>query len=172
MGVVQDAVVRAKTTPAHELERLYREHGERLWRAVFAYAGDAAVADDAVAEALAQALRRGSELRDPLRWLWRTAFRIAAGELKARRARVGDAATGRPHPAAGDAFGVADEVRDLMVALTKVSSSQRQALILHHYAEFSVKEIAGVMGSTSAAVKMHLSRGRRRLRSLLEDDDA
>jgi RNA polymerase sigma-70 factor, ECF subfamily len=170
--VGQDAEVSAKTTPASELERLYREHGDRLWRAVCAYAGDAGVADDAVAEALAQAMRRGSELRDPLRWLWRAVFRIAAGELKARRGRVSDAPMGRPQPAATDAFAVADEIRDLMIALTKISSSQRQALILHHYAEFSVKEIARVMATTSAAVKMHLSRGRHRLRSLLEDDDA
>lgn len=46
------------------LERLYREDGERLWRAVFAYAGNRDVADDAVAEAFTQAIGRGDELRD------------------------------------------------------------------------------------------------------------
>jgi DNA-directed RNA polymerase specialized sigma24 family protein len=34
-----------------EVERLYRVEGARLWRAVFAWSGDSAVADDAVAEA-------------------------------------------------------------------------------------------------------------------------
>jgi DNA-directed RNA polymerase specialized sigma24 family protein len=33
-----------------EVERLYRVEGARLWRAVFAWSGDSAVADDAVAE--------------------------------------------------------------------------------------------------------------------------
>ena len=33
------------------LGRLYREEGARLWRAVFAYAGNRDVASDAVAEA-------------------------------------------------------------------------------------------------------------------------
>ncbi len=66
------------------VELLYREHGERLWRAVMAFTGDREVASDAVAEAFAQALRRGDAIRDPLRWIWRAAFRIAAGELKER----------------------------------------------------------------------------------------
>ena len=34
-----------------ELERLYREQGDRMWRAVLAFAGDPEVASDAVAEA-------------------------------------------------------------------------------------------------------------------------
>ena len=46
------------------------------------FAGDREVASDAVAEAFAQALRRGDAIRSPERWLWRTIFRIAAGELK------------------------------------------------------------------------------------------
>ena len=51
-----------------ELERLYRERGHRMWCAVLAFAGDPDVASDAVAKAFAQALRRGTEIRDPERW--------------------------------------------------------------------------------------------------------
>jgi RNA polymerase sigma-70 factor (ECF subfamily) len=45
-----------------------------MWQAVFAFAGDPEVASDAVAEAFAQALRRGDAIRSPERWLWRTVF--------------------------------------------------------------------------------------------------
>src|SRR4029450_10299362 len=72
------------TSPRGELERLYRDQRDRMWQAVFAFAGDREVASDAVAEAFAQALRRGHAIRSPERWLWRTVFRIAAGELKRR----------------------------------------------------------------------------------------
>jgi DNA-directed RNA polymerase specialized sigma24 family protein len=72
--VVQDALV----TAASGLERLYREDGARLWRALMAFSGDREVASDAVAESFAQALGRGDDLRDPQRWVWRAAFRIAA----------------------------------------------------------------------------------------------
>src|SRR5918995_3767047 len=70
------------------LERLYREQGARMWQAVLAFAGDPEVASDAVAESFAQALRRGDEIRDPQRWIWRTVFRVAAGELKSRRRTI------------------------------------------------------------------------------------
>jgi DNA-directed RNA polymerase specialized sigma24 family protein len=44
-------------------------------------------------------------------------------------------------------------------------------VILHHYAGFPVKEIAPMLDSTSVAVRVHLSRARRRLRELLEASD-
>ncbi len=50
---------------AVRLERVYEEEGARLWRAVYLYAADREVASDAVAEAFAQALRRGNDLRSP-----------------------------------------------------------------------------------------------------------
>lgn len=64
-----------------ELERLYREEGARIWRALVAHTGDREIAADAVAEAFAQALHRGDEVKAPGPWLWRAAFRIAMGEL-------------------------------------------------------------------------------------------
>ena len=54
--------------PASTVERLYREQGDRMWRAVLAFGGDPDVASEAVAETFAQALRRGIALRDPERW--------------------------------------------------------------------------------------------------------
>ena len=73
---------------SNEVERLYREQGGRIWAAVFACARDRTVAEDAVAEAFAQLLRRGGEVHDPSAWVWTAAFRLAAGELKRRRSFV------------------------------------------------------------------------------------
>ena len=80
---VQDALVSERSEA--RLEELYRANGDRLWRALLGYTGDRDIASDSVAEAFAQALRRGVAIQDPLRWIWRAAFRIAAGELKTRR---------------------------------------------------------------------------------------
>jgi RNA polymerase sigma-70 factor, ECF subfamily len=147
----------------HGLESLYRQDGERLWRAVAAYTGDREVASDAVAEAFAQALARGSELRDPMAWIWRVAFRVAAGELKERRRGAGSA------PEA--IVGPEEPLTDLLATLRALSPKQRAAVVLHHYAGYPVKEVAEILGSTSAAVRVHLSQGRRRLRGLLEAND-
>ena len=44
-------------------------------------------------------------------------------------------------------------------------------MVLHDAARYPAKEVARIVGSTEAAVRVHLMRGRRRLRELLRDDD-
>lgn len=45
----------ARVAATSEVEAVYRRDGGRLWRALFVFAGDADVADEAMAEAFAQA---------------------------------------------------------------------------------------------------------------------
>lgn len=147
-----------------DLERVYREQGDRLWRALLLWCGDREVASDAVAEAFAQALHRGEAIRTPDRWIWRAAFRIAAGELKRRRRFVlRTIERSYEIPVAQSA---------LFEALRRLSPRQRASVVLHHYAGYSRAEAAEIMGSTPSAVGVHLHRARRRLRDLLEDTDA
>ncbi|HEY8117524.1 MAG TPA: sigma-70 family RNA polymerase sigma factor [Actinomycetota bacterium] len=153
----------AGTSRSEEIERLYRERGDRVWRAILAFSGDPEVASDAVAEAFAQVLRRGVEVEDPERWVWRAAFRIASGELKERRRRTVVEAM--------KMYEMEEPARDLVVALAKLSEKQRASVVLHDAAGYPAKEIARIVGSTEAAVRVHVMRGRRRLRELLNEDD-
>jgi RNA polymerase sigma-70 factor (ECF subfamily) len=149
---------------AVRLQAVYEQHGPRLWRAVYLYAGDREVANDAIAEAFAQALRRGPELRAPERWVWRAAFRIAAGELKRRQRESGSwTDVGEEIPT---------ETMEVLAALPRLSRKQRAAIVLYYHSGYSLKEVAEIIGSTPSAVGVHLHRGRRRLRVLLGDDDA
>ena len=146
-----------------DLEQLYREHGNRLWWALVAFSGDREIASDAESEAFAQALRRGEAIRDPLAWVWRAAFRIAAGELQRRRtvaAPLTDATYELPEPAA-----------HVTEALRQLPAQQRAAVVLHYYADKPIREIAELLGTSSSTVAVHLHRGRNRLRDLLGDDD-
>ncbi len=145
-----------------DIEAIYREDGDRLWWAVLAWAGDQEVASDAVAEAYVQALGRGAELRDPGAWIWRVAFRVAAGELQRRRRTV---------PLVDGAYEMPEPV-ELFTALAKLSDRQRAAVVLHHYAGYRLREIAGILGTQKATVGVHLTRGRRRLQQILEEEDA
>src|SRR5439155_23418315 len=163
--LAENALVSARD----DLERLYREQGARLWRAVYLYARDAEVASDAVAEAFAQALRRGDALRSPATWVWTVAFRLAAGELKDRRRRQGAAlderaeeAAGRASPGGGSSSSEGEI--DLVRALGHLSEKQRAAFVLYHYAGYPHAEVARIIGSTTAAVAVHLHRARGRLR--------
>jgi RNA polymerase sigma-70 factor, ECF subfamily len=160
---VQDAHVGDGDDTPGAVERLYREQGDRMWRAVLAFASDPDVASDAVAEAFAQALRRGDAVRDPERWVWRTAFRIAGGMLKERR-RIG------PEQDVGLSYEMDPPARELIDALRGLSPRQRTAVVLHHAAGYPVREVAAILGSTPAAVKVHLKRGRDRLRKSLSEE--
>jgi RNA polymerase sigma-70 factor, ECF subfamily len=155
--------VPAGVSRTDRIERLYRERGDRIWRGLLAFSGDPEIASDAVAEAFAQVLRRGDEVRDPERWVWRAAFRIAAGELKERRRSevLGTASS----------YEMEEPARDLVVALGALSERQRVAVVLHDAAGYPSKEVARIIGSTEVAVRVHLVRGRRRLRELLNEDD-
>jgi RNA polymerase sigma-70 factor, ECF subfamily len=148
--------------PRESVEAAYRADAERLWRAIYAFAGDAEIASDAVAEAFAQVLHRGAAVRDPAAWTWRTAFRISAGALKARGSGVTTDATSGEH---FDHYGDPD----LLTALRKLPDAQRAAVILFYYADLPIRDIAARLGSNSLAVRANLSRGRGRLRQLLGD---
>jgi RNA polymerase sigma factor (sigma-70 family) len=162
----RDEIAAAHVGTDEELDRLYREHADRLWRAVLAFAGDGEVASDAVAEAFAQCLRRGAVVRDPARWIWRAAFRIAAGELKDRRRRQDMSVR------AEDPYVIPDAAAEILELLMRLSPRQRAAVVLHDYVGYSTEEVASILGATAATVRVHLSQGRRRLRAFLEAGDA
>ncbi len=145
-----------------DFEELFRQAAPGLWRTIFAFAGGrAAVADDAVAEAFARALVRAGQIREPVPWLYRTAFRIAAEELR------------RKEPAAVPELTVATAagLEALVPALRELSPAQRAAVVLHYEADLPVREVAERMGTSAAAVKVHLFRARRRLRELLSEEE-
>ncbi len=144
-------------------EALYRAHGDRLWRGVLLYSGDLEVANDAVAEAFAQAIRRGEELHAPLAWITKAAYRIAAGELKARRLRG--------YPLVETPYDMPESTVRLAEALAHLSPKQRAAALLHFRDGYTLAETAEIIGSTTSAVGVHLHRARKRLLDLLEDDD-
>lgn len=157
-----------------DVESLYRADADRLWRAVYAFAGDREVASDAVAEAYAQLLQRGAAVADPAAWTWRAAFRISAGALKARRfelASRADTPLDGAGPVRNDVYPTADADADLLAALRRLPEGQRAAVILFYYADLPIRQIADRLGSNSLAVRANLSRGRRRLRALLGDRD-
>lgn len=137
-----------------------------LWRAVLAYSGSADVADEAVAEAFAQLLRRGDGVDDPAAWAWRSAFRIASGELKRR----GHAPLSGAVPDVG--VWLPDPALDLIAALRHLTDQQRACVALCDLGGHSAPEAARLLGTTAATVRVQRMRARRRLRNLLEDHDA
>jgi RNA polymerase sigma-70 factor, ECF subfamily len=157
----------AVSTPVHDFDRLFRQDGPGIWRTIYAFAGGRRdVAEEAVAEAFARAIAHSGTIRDPLAWIYRTAFRVAAAELKRER---------RPAPSSDPASAEVGDTGELMAALRKLSPMQRAAIVLRYEADLPVDEVAKRMGVASPTARVHLHRGRNRLRELLGsqeiDDD-
>lgn len=161
MGEVREAPPQADHTT--RVERVYREDGARLWRAMVAFTGDPDTASDVVAEAFAQLLHRGDVVRSPQRWVWRAAFRIAAGELKRLRQT--------PPPSTQHLAGFDEGALDVMAALQKLPMKQRAAVVLRHSFGYTPREIAGVLRVAPPTARVHIARGLKKLRVALEEDD-
>jgi RNA polymerase sigma-70 factor (ECF subfamily) len=158
---MQDAGVRHRES---QVEAVYRAEFPKLWRALYAFAGDPDIASDAAAEAYARAMRDEARIRDLNAWTWRVAFRLAAAELRRRRST---SIVTPPDPYEG-----IPSVPELVEALRTLSPNQRLAVVLHDYADRPTSEVAGAIGCSKATVHVHLSQARRRLRKLLEPEDS
>lgn len=151
---------------------VYDDQHARLWRSVLAWSGSVDVTDEAVAEAFAQLLRRGAEVRDPQAWVWRAAFKLAAGDLQRRRARAGDRPTGDPlNDVAAPPERLPDDAIDLLRAMTTLTDQQRRCIALVDVAGHTAPSAAALLGTTAATVRVQLMRARRTLRTLLSDPE-
>jgi RNA polymerase sigma-70 factor, ECF subfamily len=146
----------------HDFEQIFRDDGPGLWRSIYAYSGGRRdVADETVAEAFARAIAYTRGIRDPLAWIYRTAFRIAAEEMRRGEARPVEPGAAVEQPGLGE----------LMNALRQLSPNQRAAIVLRFEEGLSIDEVAHRMGIVPPTVRVHIHRGRKRLRELLGDQE-
>jgi RNA polymerase sigma-70 factor, ECF subfamily len=166
-AIAEVPLAEERTTEAHDFDALFREAGSGVFRTLFAYTGGRRdIAEEAMAEAFARALARSGTIRDPVAWIYRTAFRLANEELRDARRRG---------PAPSDAEAPPPELSGLIDALRRLSPNQRAAIVLRHVLDLDVSEVARRMGTAAPTVRVHIHRGRKRLRELLgaeEVDDA
>lgn len=148
---------------AHDFDRLFRDEGAGVFRTMYAFSGGRRdVAEEATAEAFARAIAYAGGIRDPLPWIYRTAFRVAAAEMKRDRRSSGSEREVTVEP---------PEVAGVIDALRRLSPNQRAAVVLRFEADLSVEEVARRMGTAQATVRVHVHRGRKRLRELLGEQE-
>jgi len=163
MREVEERAVEGDRRSAHDFAQLFREDGPGLWRTMYAFTGGRRdIAEDVTAEAFARGLAHADTIRDPVPWLYRTAFRLAQDELRKER---------RSHMPEPEDRQAPPEVAGLMQALRKLSPNQRAAIVLRFEADLPVSEVAKRMGIAQPTVRVHLHRARARLRELLGDEE-
>lgn len=104
-------------------------------------------------------------MKYPEKWVWAAAFRIAAGELKAWRSQQ------RVDWMPEASYEIPETV-EILSALARLSPKQRGALLLRYYGGYSTSEVAEILDTSPAAIRVHLMRGRRRMRQVLAEAKA
>ncbi len=150
------------------VRRVYEADHERLWRSLFAFCGSRPLADDAVAEAFAQALRRGDQIDDVAAWVWTSAFAIARGELKQRGRTTGDPLADQR---AGHVTDDDGDIHHLLQRLAALSHDDRELIVLCHVGGWKPRELAPVLGVPAGTLRVRLHRATARAREILEGED-
>lgn len=161
--------------PAETFAARAMQYIPRLRRYARALTGDPNAADDLVQDALERALlkqalwREGSDLRA---WLFTVMHNIFINQVRSAAAnRVvsledapGDAIADMVQPQSTDPL----EIRDLDAALQALPEEQRAVVLLVGLEQMSYDEAARVLDVPIGTVMSRLSRGRERLRRLLQ----
>ncbi|MBN1825024.1 MAG: sigma-70 family RNA polymerase sigma factor [Candidatus Eisenbacteria bacterium] len=152
----------------------FEEALERCGRPVWAYlagaAGDEETARDLTQETFLRAFRGWERFRgesDPFTWFYAIARNVLRRHWRKERLRRGAAfLMGRRRigaPAAHE-----EEDRALRRELERVPQPYREALLLHYYADRSVREMARDLGVAEGTIKSRLARGREILKRRVE----
>lgn len=142
----------------------------RLRRYARALTGNRESADDLVQDTLERALRRSVLFRpgkDPRAWLFSIMHNVFVNGVRAPAARRAAAVEG-PEPASRDTAHDGLIARDIDRALAQLPPEQREVVLLVGLEELSYEATARVIGSPIGTVMSRLSRGRERLRALLD----
>lgn len=155
------------THAAESYEWFFREHYPRVVRAVHLVVHDADLAADAAQDAFAHTLRnwrRVSRYERPDAWVRRVAMRAAVKAARRDRLRsvLESKVEERPATASRDL--------DLMRAIHSLPPLQRASVALFYYEDLAVADISDILGCSSATVKVHLHRARKRLAVVLNPE--
>lgn len=151
-------------------DQFYREHVDRVHRALALAVGDVALAREAVDEAMARAYARWERVRDldnPAGWVFRVGLNWATSwwrKVRRERPPVID----ERHPAVAGPDPAALAARS---ALDRLPAAQRTVIVCRILLDLSTAETATVLNLSEGTVKSRLSRGLAGLRVALAEKE-
>ncbi|MGJ7915630.1 RNA polymerase sigma factor [Massilia sp. LXY-6] len=143
----------------------------RLRRYARALVGDRGGADDLVQDTVERGWRRIAEWRrdgEMRAWLFGIMHNLHVDQLRAKRLQTTtlDEETSDPAQAVDHSAGL--EIRDMEAALKLLPVEQREILLLVGLEGMAYDQVAGTLGLPLGTVMSRLSRGREKLRILME----
>ena len=159
----------AKEGQRSRFAALVQEHSRSMYRAARVLLPGDVQAQDAVGEAVLLAWQSFERLRNPKAakgWLLKITVNCAYAQLRRDKRLVGleeaeqVAAPEKP-----------ELPETLWQAVLRLPEEQRLVVTLYYYEDMPVSQIACALGVAQGTVKSRLSRGRERLRRMLEEED-
>ncbi len=149
-----------------EFSRLAGLYRTSVYRAAYCYTKNSADAEDITQEAFFRLFTAGTEFETDEKakaWLIRTAINRCKDLRKSLRYRL----TVQEDEAAGAVCSDEKAEDSLMPLIMKLKPKSRCVLYMYYYEEYSVKEIAGLLGEKKTTVTTRLMRARKQLKELL-----
>lgn len=153
------------------IEKYVRLYHTMLYRVAFCYLRSSADAEDVCQEAFIRLLNYSGEFpsdEDCRRWLIRVAVNLSKNLLKYRRTH-GEPVEFPDENAGRSAEPVAES--ELLPLIRSLPPEYGTVIHLFYYEGYSTREIAQILDISVTAVTSRLSRGRRRLKQLLTEED-
>ena len=148
-----------------EAERLVYTYSDLILRLSYTYLKSTHDAEDICQTVFLKLLTSGQTFASPAHekaWIIRTTANACKDLLRSahrRRTVALEAAAATAAPEAPD--------NAVLEAVMELPENYSEAVYLHYFEGYSVREIAGLLGRSEAAVTAHLSRGRHKLRTTL-----
>ena len=149
-----------------EAERLVGAYADLILRLSYTYLKSTHDAEDICQTVLLKLMGAPARFEGPEHeraWVIRTTANACKDVLRSghRRRTVG-------LEAAPDAAAPEEPESEVVDAVMALPCKYREAIYLHYYEGYSIREIAKLTGRSESAVSAHLSRGRAKLRTMRE----
>ena len=156
-----------------ELKKRIAEERMRLYRMAYAWCCEPALADDLAQEALAKALQKVHQLREPERlesWLYAILHNCWRTHLRQRRPNIPLDEEIIPCEDCPEQLNQRQQIIDsVRAAIANLPLGQREVITLVDLNGFTYAEVAEVMEIPIGTVMSRLNRGRKALQSALSD---
>lgn len=174
MGMDIDLVIRAQRGDEGAFASLAVTCGDRLHAVAHRILRDVDLAEDATQQALLAIWQDLPQLRDPARfeaWSYRLLVRACYAEGRKERRWVPSLRILWPEdPARPDDTGSILDRDQLERGFRRLSIDHRAVIVLHHYLDLSLDEVADALGVPVGTVRSRLHYAMRGLRAALDAD--
>jgi RNA polymerase sigma-70 factor (ECF subfamily) len=166
-----ELVLAGREGDSEALGELFERHWTDAWRLARSVVGSETTADDVAQEAFVKAVRNLRRLKAPSTfrwWLHRIVYNAAMDELRVRGRSIPMA---QPVAATDQATVADDGFEAVFTLLAAVSPEQKAALVLRYCLDYSLAEVAQILGVPVGTVQSRASRGLSELRAYLEGQE-